>query len=123
MKETLLQPDLEIPEAEPCSKTRTYHEPAAKRRYLRRSREETSQAEINRANDPYQLLASEVIIRAVKDYRNALRRLKRRPDNVTAKITKDDCEAFFTSEQFMMMTRLNGEKLMEILKKEIGYDG
>ena len=45
--------------------------------------------------DPYQILANAIIIQAAKDYRVALRRLKRNPNNREARAAAAEIEAFF----------------------------
>ena len=47
---------------------------------------------------PEQALCNAIIIQAVKDYRLALKNLKRNPDSYRAKDTKDECERFFRSK-------------------------
>lgn len=45
----------------------------------------------------YTNLANAIILLAVKDYRRALRRLKKFPGDKDAKIRKLECEQFFCS--------------------------
>lgn len=91
--------------------------------HVRINRENTRQAEINRANDPYQQLANAVIVKAANDYWKALNKLKKRKNNTLARIMKEDCEEFFMSDYYKLLTKLDGEVLMERLKKVAGYDG
>lgn len=44
---------------------------------------------------PYENLANAIIIQAVKDYRTALKTLKRNPDNMDAADTVNEVERFF----------------------------
>lgn len=44
--------------------------------------------------DPYQNLANAIILTAVKDWRSARRKLKRKPKNKDAKILLEECESF-----------------------------
>lgn len=62
-------------------------------------------------------LADAIVLQAVSDYRRALRHgvfkyYGKKVDFVT------DCESFFTSDWFRMLTRLNGKHLMRKLKEE-----
>lgn len=74
---------------------------------------------------PYELLANAIICRAADDYKDALRILKhRRHDRprshaeICAQLTKNDCERFFKSSYFEMITGANGEYIMRKLKEE-----
>ena len=55
-------------------------------------------------NDPYVNLAHAIVIKAVEDYRNALRRLKRDAHNRDAAIRKKECEQFFSSAWCKFLT-------------------
>ncbi len=68
----------------------------------------------------YQRLADEIIIRAVKDYRRALRTLKYHPENDTARRSRREIERFFNSQWFGVLTEIDPEVLMERLRKEVG---
>lgn len=65
--------------------------------------------------DGYKELANAIVIRAVKDYRHAIKKLKKYPDNKKALQTKNECEKFFMSEYFVILTGLDGEVLLEKL--------
>lgn len=69
--------------------------------------------------DGYEKLASEIILMAVKDYRSALKALKRNSRNKSALFVKADVEKFFKSEWFAQLTELDPEVLIEKLKKEV----
>ena len=69
--------------------------------------------------DIYEELANAVILQAVKDYRQALRQLKRNPDYKKAEIMKQDCERFFRSEWFEALTKVDGPWLMRKLREEV----
>ena len=45
--------------------------------------------------DPWENLANAIILQAVKDYREARKKHKKRPKNEDAKLMIADCEAFF----------------------------
>lgn len=68
----------------------------------------------------YQRLADEIIIRAVKDYRKALRTLKYHPENDTARRSKREVEKFFNSQWFGVLTEIDPEMLISRLRKEVG---
>ena len=49
---------------------------------------------------PWENLANAIILQAVKDYREARKKHKKRPKNEDAKLMIADCEAFFRSDWF-----------------------
>ena len=65
-----------------------------------------------------QMLANAIIIQAADDYRAALRSLKHMPDSSAAAGLLEDCESFFLSDWFMLLTALDGESLMQRLRRE-----
>ena len=68
--------------------------------------------------DPWENLANAIILQAVKDYREARRKLKKRPKNEDAKLMISDCEAFFRSDWFKALTELDDEMLLRKLQEE-----
>ena len=50
--------------------------------------------------DPYENLANAIVLQAVKDWRSAVRKLKKRPRYDPARQMKDECERFFLSDWF-----------------------
>ncbi len=68
--------------------------------------------------DAYEKLANSVILQAVKDYRVARKKLKYHPKNKDAKLMIEDCESFFRSDWFAVLTSLDGEMLLKKLKEE-----
>lgn len=66
----------------------------------------------------YKRLANEIIVRAVYDYRSARQILARRPSDALAQQMKNECEMFFLSEWFCELTNVDGEYLLEKLRKE-----
>lgn len=66
----------------------------------------------------YRELANAVIVQAAADYRTALRQLKRNPTYKKAIRMRRDCERFFRSDWFQLLSRADGQALMQILKKE-----
>lgn len=69
--------------------------------------------------DGYKELANAVVIKSVKDYENALKRLKRKPSDINANRVKNDCERFFRNE-ISIYTDLDGEAIMRIIKQKVG---
>ena len=67
----------------------------------------------------YTNLANAIIIQAAKDYKKALRRLKKFPRDKEVRHTKRDCERFFRSGWFERLTDLNGEVLIRKLNDEV----
>lgn len=67
---------------------------------------------------PYENLANSIILRAVEDYREALRDLEVNPRYPLALRTASDVERFFRSGWFSVLTSLDGVVLMKKLQKE-----
>lgn len=67
--------------------------------------------------NPYEELANAIILQAVKDYRTALRKKcsSHKEDSATIR----DCEKFFRSEYFTILTKVDGEMIMRRIKEEI----
>ena len=73
--------------------------------------------------DPYENLVTAVVQQTVSDWRAAVRKLRKRPNNYRAKRRRAECEAFFRSEWFTALTGANGSYILRTLKKEEGiYD-
>lgn len=70
-------------------------------------------------NDTYERLANAIILQAVKDYRNALKRLKKHPRNETALYTRREVERFFRSEWYTSLTTVDPEILILKLNEEV----
>ena len=68
--------------------------------------------------DPWEHLANAIILQAVKDYREARKKHKKRPKNEDAKLMIADCEAFFRSDWFKALTELDDEMLLRKLQEE-----
>ena len=66
----------------------------------------------------YENLANAIILRAVEDYREALRDLEVNPRYPLALRTVSDVERFFRSGWFSALTSLDGVVLMKKLQKE-----
>ena len=70
--------------------------------------------------DPYENLANAIVLQAVKDWRSAVRKLKKRPRYDPAKQMRDDCERFFRSGWFEELTGMDGSAILRKLKQEEG---
>ena len=66
----------------------------------------------------YEELANTIIIKAVSDYRDARRALARNPDNTLAQRQVGLCERFFLSDWFKILSNVDGEVVLEKLRKE-----
>ena len=69
--------------------------------------------------DFYTDLANAIIIQAVKDYRNALKTLKRYPRYESAKKVVAEVEEFFRSEWYRTLTSVDADMLMTKIRREI----
>lgn len=69
--------------------------------------------------DPYENLANSIVLLAVKDYRDALKKLKKWSRNESAKIMKDEVERFFRSAWYRELTSVDGEYLISKLQAEV----
>ncbi|HRV33042.1 MAG TPA: hypothetical protein P5281_01745 [Anaerovoracaceae bacterium] len=67
---------------------------------------------------PYENLANAIVLQAVKDYRDALKRLKKKPQNKAAMADAMECERFFRSPWYRELTSVDGEYLIEKLREE-----
>ena len=68
-------------------------------------------------DDPYRALANAIIVQAAKDYRKALRQLRRNPRYETARNEKNDVERFFHSEWFHYLTNVDPDYLLDYLAR------
>lgn len=69
--------------------------------------------------EPYQDLANAIILMAVKDYRTALKKLKKRPYYGPAKEIKNEVERFFHSDWYRELTSVDGNVLIKKLQAEV----
>lgn len=70
-------------------------------------------------SDPYENLANSIILLAVKDYRDALKKMKKWPRNEAAQIMKAEVERFFRSAWYRELTSVDGEFLISKLQAEV----
>lgn len=73
----------------------------------------------NLAEDPYERLANAIIIQAANDYRLALRKKKGNPRNSEANRDVNEIERFFRSGWYQVLTAVDGEHLMDKIRREI----
>ena len=71
------------------------------------------------AEDPYEALGNAIILQAVKDYRMALRKIKKNPRNREAIDEALLIERFFRGPLFGVITDLDPEFLIDKLQAEI----
>ena len=69
-------------------------------------------------NSPYEDLANAIVLKAVEDYREALRILALNPNNNDAVSEIRSIERFFRSGYFGILTKLDPEMLIERLNEE-----
>ena len=69
--------------------------------------------------DPYEALGNAVVLMAVKDYRDAVKKLSKGRKNTAAEDMKKECEKFFTSAYFNVFTFLDGKALLSQLEREV----
>lgn len=69
--------------------------------------------------DSFEKLANAIVLQAVKDYRTALKRVARRPKDRDGLATKNECERFFRSGWFSILTGIDPEMLMRKLQMEV----
>ena len=67
----------------------------------------------------YHPLAEAIILQAVKDYRSALRKQKKNPDDGKASATIREIEKFFRSSWYKTLTDLDPDYLIYRLRKEV----
>lgn len=70
-------------------------------------------------NDPYESLANAIILQAVKDYRNVLKRLKKHPNREIDLYMKQEVEQFFRSDWYSCLTTVDPEILIRKLNEEV----
>lgn len=70
-------------------------------------------------DDKYEDLANAIVITAVKDYRDVLKKLKKHPNSNYLKHTKNEIERFFRSKWYSVLTDIDPEFLIEKLNEEV----
>jgi len=74
---------------------------------------------VHPSEDGYTKLANGIVLQAVKDYRDALMRLKKNPYNNKALSSKREVERFFRSNWFEVLTSIDPEMLIRELNAEV----
>ena len=69
--------------------------------------------------NPYEELANAIVLQAVRDYREAVKKLSRERKNRDAQFTKEECLRFFRSKWFSQLTELDPEFLIRRLDEEV----
>ena len=72
-----------------------------------------------RVGAPYGDLANAIIIKACNDYRAALKRVKKNPENKNAIEEALSLERFFKSPWYQVLTSVDGEFLIRKIRAEI----
>lgn len=73
----------------------------------------------NLAENPYEKLANAIVLQAVSDYRTALKKVKKNPNNRDAIDGALQIEKFFRSERYQVLTSVDREYLIDRLRKEV----
>ena len=73
----------------------------------------------NLAEDPYERLANAIILQAVTDYRAALKRIKRKPEDRETIDEAMRVESFVRSGWHSQLTAVDGEYLIRRLQDEV----
>lgn len=58
-----------------------------------------------------------IVRQALIDYRKALKSLKKNPNNIDKYRMKNECETFFSSEYFTLLTNLDGDYLLKNMER------
>ncbi len=71
----------------------------------------------------YERLANAIVEQAVKDYRDAVKKLKKpnlkKKDRFLAEKMKRDCERFFLGEYIKTLTAVDGKYILRKLEEEV----
>lgn len=73
----------------------------------------------NLAEDPYERLANAIVLQAVSDYRTVLQKIRKNPKNKEAVDEALRIERFFLSQWYQTLTSVDGEYLINRLRKEV----
>jgi len=71
----------------------------------------------------YKNLANAIILQAVKDFKPAYRRLKKRPNDRLAQDTVREITKFFCSDYFCALSDLDGPALLNRIMREMDEKG
>ncbi len=82
---------------------------------------ENSYADVDE-HDLYASIKKAIVVRAIKDYRKALLKLKVEPENFNKKRHKAECERFFRSDWIMCLCDVDGELIMAKIKERAKWE-
>lgn len=71
------------------------------------------------SENPYEALANAIVLQAVNDYRAALKKVKKNPNNREALDEALQIERFFRSQWYQVLTSVDGEYLINQLRREV----
>ena len=58
-----------------------------------------------------------IVRQALVDYKSALKALKKNPNNIDKRRIKNECEMFFSSEYFTLLTNVDGAYLLKNMER------
>lgn len=67
----------------------------------------------------WEALAQAIILQAAEDYRKALKGLQEEPNSRILLKRKRECERFFHSEWFTVLSKVNPEMILDGIRKEM----
>ncbi len=65
-----------------------------------------------------QMLANAIVIKAAEDYRTAIRNLKINPKHDASLQMLRECESFFESQWYELLTSVDGKMIMRKIREE-----
>ena len=68
-------------------------------------------------NEGCENLVIAIVRQALIDYRDALKELKKNPNNMDECRIKNECEIFFNSEYFTLLTNVDGTYLLKNMER------
>ena len=71
------------------------------------------------SENPYEALANAIVLQAVNDYRATLKKVKKNPNNREALDEALQIERFFKSQWYQVLTSVDGEYLINRLRREV----
>ena len=70
-------------------------------------------------NENWEKLAQAIILQAVEDYRKCRRLVRRKPNQVEAQKMIREVEYFFRSRWYKQLSDTDGNKIIEMLRREV----
>ena len=68
-------------------------------------------------NEGCENLVIAIVRQALIDYRDSLKALKKNPNNIDERRIKNECEIFFNSEYFTLLTNVDGAYLLKNIER------